>query len=116
LALTGTITATGSNVVTFTNAVGTGTANLQSFFPPALGTVAINNPVTIPIDGGTCTVIVTSASGTFTNTGYVFQTGPLGGIQLNPGDLFIIGKGTDTIASYAVSIEATFTPGTNLTI
>ena len=98
----GTNTATGSNQVIFT---------LTSF-----GTAPAFNPFYQPIDGGTFTVVVANNAGTNTQTGYVFPQGPFGGLSVNPGDVLQIAKGTDTVGSYLLELETTFTPGSALTI
>lgn len=99
----GTQTATGSNTVTI--------GPLTSF-----GTAPAYNPSYCPLDNGTYTVVVANGVGTNTQTGYVFPTGPNGGLTLNPGDVLKIAKGTDTVAVYQCEAELYFTPGTNLTI
>jgi len=108
----GTLTATGSNILTFT---GTGVGLGNAF--PAIGTnLPINNPYVAVLDGGTCTVICRGPGGTWTNTQYVFPSGPNGGLSMNPGDVFQLAKGTDTSAVYVGEAEFTFTPGTTFTI
>lgn len=107
-ALTGTLgtstsTATSSNTLTI--------GPLQTF-----GTQPAFNPSYMPISGGTYTVVVANGSGTNTQTGYVFPTGPNGGLSLNPGDVLTVAKGTDTVGAYQVEAEMYFTPGTSLTI
>jgi hypothetical protein len=99
----GTSTATGSNTVTI--------GPLVTF-----GTCPAFNPVYMNIDGGTYTVVVANGGGTNTQTGYVFPFGNQGGLQLNPGDVLTIAKGTDTVGAYQIEAELTFTPGSSLTI
>lgn len=99
----GTQTATGSSIVTI--------GPLTSF-----GTAPAFNPTYLPLDNGTATVVVASSGGTNTQTGYVFPTGPNGGLTLNPGDVLKIAKGTDTVGVYQCEAELYFTPGTTLTI
>lgn len=99
----GTTTATSSNTVT----IGT----LTTF-----GTAPAFNPHVDIISGGTFTVVVANGSGTNTQTGYVFPTGPSGGLSLNPGDVLTIAKGTDTVATYQGEVEMYFTPGTTFTV
>jgi len=82
-----------------------------------LGTGSLNSgtcgytPQTVQIAGGTFTVVVANGVGTNTQGGYVFPSGPNGGLTLNPGDVLIITKGTDTVMQYAGELEMTFTPG-----
>ena len=108
----GTNTATSSNTVTIVG-VGNGLASPQTF---PLGTIPAYNPVYFNLAGGTYTVVVANGSGTNTQTGFVFPTGPQGGISLNPGDVVTLAKGTDTVGAYQVEFELTFTPGTNFTL
>ncbi len=107
-ALTGTLgtstsTATSSNTVTI--------GPLQTF-----GTAPAFNPAYMALDGQSYTVVVANGSGTNTQTGYVFPSGPNGGLTLNPGDVLTIAKGTDTAGVYLGEAELYFTPGTTLTI
>jgi hypothetical protein len=107
-ALTGTLgtstsTATSSNTLTI--------GPLQTF-----GTAPAFNPAYMALSGGTYTVVVANGSGTNTQTGYVFPTGPNGGLTLNPGDVLTIAKGTDTVGAYQLEAEMYFSPGTTLTI
>jgi hypothetical protein len=107
-ALTGTLgtstsTATSSNTITI--------GPLQTF-----GTNPAFNPAYMGISGGTYTVVVANGSGTNTQTGYVFPTGPNGGLTVNPGDVLTVAKGTDTAGAYQCEAEMYFTPGTSLTI
>ncbi|HXI67299.1 MAG TPA: hypothetical protein VNH41_05125 [Steroidobacteraceae bacterium] len=76
-----------------------------------IGTQVAYNPTFIPLVGGTCTVIVTAPAGTNTQGGYVFPSGPNGGLTIGPNDVLVLTKGTDTIASYTVEFEWTYTPG-----
>ena len=121
--LTGTQTSTGSSVFTFTgtgaNTTGTSTTATDTGHAafPAIGTnLPIYNPYVSVIDGGTCTVICRGPGGTWTNTAYVFPTGPNGGLTVGPGDIFQLAKGTDTSAVYVGEAEFTFTPGTSFTV
>lgn len=107
-ALTGTLgtstsTATSSNTVTI--------GPLQTF-----GTAPAFNPAYTALDGQSYTVVVANGSGTNTQTGYVFPSGPNGGLTLNPGDVLTIAKGTDTVGAYQGECEVYFTPGTTLTV
>lgn len=120
---TGTQTSTGSSVYTFSgtgaNTTGTSTTATDTGHAafPAIGTnLPVYNPYVSVIDGGTCTVICRGPGGTWTNTGYVFATGPNGGLGLSPGDVFIVAKGTDTSATYLGEAEFTYTPGTTFTV
>lgn len=99
----GTNTATGSNTVTM--------PNFMQF-----GTSPIGNPNVAVLSGGTFTVVVANGVGTNTQTGFVFPSGPSGGLSLNPGDILTIAKGTDTVATYVGQAEVYYTPGTNLSI
>jgi hypothetical protein len=99
----GTQTATGSNTVTI--------GPFTSF-----GTSPAFNPSYIPLDNGTATVVVANGVGTNTQTGYVFPTGPAGGLTVNPGDVLTIAKGTDTQGVFQCEAEFTFTPGSFFTI
>lgn len=99
----GTQTATGSNIVYFTTLTN-------------LGTQPAYNPCYVPIAGGTFTVVVVNGVGTNTQTNYVFPQGPNGGLSMLPGDVLVIGKGTDSVAVYQGELEMTFTPGTTLTL
>ena len=121
--LAGTQTSTGSSVFTFTgtgaNTTGTSTTATDTGHAafPAIGTnLPIYNPYVSVIDGGTCTVICRGPGGTWTNTAYVFPTGPNGGLTVGPGDIFQLAKGTDTSAVYVGEAEFTFTPGTSFTV
>ncbi len=99
----GTSTATSSSIVT----IGPLTT---------MGTAPAYNPCYMPIAGGTYNVVVASASGTNTQTNFVFPQGPQGGFALNAGDVLRVVKGTDTVAVYQCELELTFTPGTTLTV
>ncbi len=100
----GTNTATGSNTVT-----------IPTFMQ--FGTQPIGNP-NVAYFGGTSTytVVVANGVGTNTQTGYVFPSGPNGGLTLNPGDILTIAKGTDTVATYVGEAEVYYTPGSTLSI
>jgi hypothetical protein len=101
----GTNTATGSNTVTIPNFLQFGTAPIANPNVAVFGTL-----------GGTYTVVVANGVGTNTQAGYVFPSGPTGGLALNPGDILTIAKGTDTVATYVGEAEVYFTPGTNFTV
>lgn len=101
----GTNTATGSNTVTIPNFMQFGTAPIGNPNVAVFGTL-----------GGTYSVVVANGVGTNTQTGYVFPSGPNGGLSLNPGDILTIAKGTDTVATYLGEAEVAFTPGTNFTV
>lgn len=100
---TSTSTATSSNTLTI--------GPLQTF-----GTAPAFNPAYMQISGGTYTVVVANGSGTNTQTGYVFPTGPSGGLSINPGDVLTIAKGTDTAGVYLGEAEFYLTPGSTLTV
>jgi hypothetical protein len=82
-----------------------------------LGTGSINSgtcaptPQCVQLAGGTFTVVVSNGVGTNTQGGYVFPIGPNGGLTLNPGDVLIVQKGTDTVLQYVGELELTFAPG-----
>ena len=118
--VTGTLTATASNVITITGTNNGGTSYVGNgatwLAVPALGTQAAYNPVVVRLGGGTATVVITSANGTTSNNSYVFPTGPNGGLTMNAGDILTVAKGTDSVAVYAISAEITFTPGTTFSI
>ncbi len=123
---TGTLTSTGlQSIMVFTGTLGqvegTGAVGGVSgtggnSFPPALGTQNVNQPYVSLISGGTCTVACSGPSGTWTVGNYVFPTGPNGGLTMNPGDIFTMAKGTDSVAIYAVELESVYTPGSAFTI
>ena len=71
-------------------------------------------PQTVQLSGGTFTVVVSNGVGggsTNTQGGYVFPIGPNGGLSIQPGDVLIVQKGTDTVLSYTGELELTFSPG-----
>jgi hypothetical protein len=82
-----------------------------------LGTGSFNSgtsaptPQTVQLAGGTFTIVVASQQGTATQGGYVFPIGPSGGLTIQPGEVLIISKGTDTVMQYVGELELTFTPG-----
>jgi hypothetical protein len=76
----------------------------------------VYNPLYVALDGNNYSVVVASPAGTNTQTNYVFPTGPTGGLTLNPGDVLVIAKGTDTLGVYAATLEFTYTPGSNFTL
>lgn len=104
----GTATSTSYNKVTVT--LGTG-ASFSAF--------AVNSPVYNPIyvnlSGAKGTVVVAGPAGTNTQGGYVFPTGPNGGLTMNPGDVLVLAKATDSIGVFAVTVETAYTPGANFT-
>lgn len=108
----GTNTATSSSTITIQGSVGGGAGTAAW----GLGTTPAFNPAYLNVAGGTFTVVVANAAGTNTQTNFVFPTGPLGGLQLNPGDVLTLQKGTDTAGAYLVELECTFTPGSSLTL
>jgi len=68
-------------------------------------------PQTVQLAGGTFTIVVSSPAGTNTQGGYVFPVGPNGGLTIQPGEVLIVAKGTDTVMQYVGELEFTFTPG-----
>lgn len=78
------------------------------------GTAGVT-PQIAQFDNGTYTVVVANSLGTATQGGYVFPIGPQGGLTLQPGDVLIIAKGTDTVMGYAGQLEVTYTPGAYVT-
>ena len=95
------------NVMTFMTGqsgavLGTGSFNAGTSAP---------TPQTVQLAGGTFTVIVSNGVATTTQGGYVFPVGPNGGLSIQPGDVLVVTKGTDTVLQYAGELELTFTPG-----
>lgn len=95
------------NVMTFMTgqrgaAIGTGSFNSGTCAP---------TPQTVQLAGGTFTVVVSSQQGTATQGGYVFPVGPNGGLTIQPGDVLVVAKGTDTVLTYVGELELTFSPG-----
>ena len=124
----GTLEGTGINKVTFTiltqagtlgglPGVGAGTAvgGASGTQFAGLGTQSAWNPSYLQIDGALGTVIVTGPGGTNTCPGYVFPSGPNGGITVNAGDVLVLCKGTDTVANYAITLEMQITSGGQVT-
>jgi hypothetical protein len=68
-------------------------------------------PQTVQLAGGTFTVVVSGPAGTNTQGGYVFPIGPNGGLTIQPGEVLIVSKGTDTVMQYVGELELTFSPG-----
>lgn len=114
----GTTMGTGVNRVRICGIVGAGGTGVggatgtQAF---GLGTAAVYNPTYVNLAGATATIIVVSPAGTNTQAGYVFPVGPLGGLSMVPGDVFVLTRGTNSVGIYQVEVEATFTPGGNVT-
>jgi hypothetical protein len=115
---TSTLQGTGVNVVTILNGSasgimwwGTGQAGLSGTGSWNGGTAAPTAQV-VQFPNGTFTVVVSNNQGTNSQTGYVFPTGPNGGLTVNPGDILVICKSaTDTQNAYSVELEWTYTPG-----
>jgi hypothetical protein len=108
----GTATSTSYNKVQFFNLTGTATNFLG---------IAVNsplyNPMYVPVSGAkSAVVVVAGPGGTNTQTNFTFTTGPTGGIAMNPGDVLVAAKGTDTVGSYVLEIEGSFTPGSSFTL
>jgi hypothetical protein len=82
----------------------------------SLVATAAPTPQCVQIAGGTFTVVVANGVATTTQGGYVFPKGPNGGLTVNPGDLLIVTKGTDTVMQYVGELELSFTPGGLVTI
>ena len=111
----------GSSTTTGTNANVVQVFNVMTFMTgqrgAVLGTGSFNagtcapTPQTVQLAGGTFTVVVSNGVGTNTQTNYVFPVGPNGGLTINPGDVLVITKGTDTVMQYTGELELTFTPG-----
>jgi hypothetical protein len=108
----GTATSTSYNKLTFTNFTGTAT----NFLGIAVNS-PVYNPMYVPISGAQkATVVVAGPGGTNTQANFNFATGPAGGIALNPGDIVVLAKGTDTTGVYAVSYEYSWSPGASFTL
>jgi hypothetical protein len=104
----GTATSTSYNKVTVT--LGTG----ASF--TAWGALSpVYNPIYVNLSGAKGTVVVAGPSGTNTQAGYVFPTGPNGGLTMNPGDILVLAKATDSLGVFAVTVETQYTPGSTFT-
>ncbi len=114
----GTVMGTGVNRVRICAIIGAGGTGIggatgtQAF---GLGTAVAYNPTYVNLAGATATIIVVAPVGTNTQVGYVFPSGPLGGLTMNPGDVFTVTRGTSSIGVYQVEIECTFSPGGNVT-
>ena len=105
-------TATNVNVVQIFNVMTfmTGQSGGVSGTALAQGTSGLT-PQCVQLSGGTFTVVVANSVGTATQGGYVFPIGPNGGLTIQPGDVLIVTKGTDTGQLYVGEIELTFSPG-----
>jgi hypothetical protein len=114
----GTIMGTGVNRVRICGIIGAagtgigGATGTQAF---GVGTAVAYNPTYVNLAGATATIIVVSPAGTNTQAGYVFPSGPSGGVTMFPGDVFTITRGTSSIGIYQLEVEATFSPGGNVT-
>jgi hypothetical protein len=114
----GTIMGTGVNRVRICGIIGAGGTGIggatgtQAF---GIGTAVAYNPTYVNLAGATATIIVVSPAGTNTQAGYVFPSGALGGVTMFPGDVFTVTRGTSSIGAYQVEVEATFSPGGNVT-
>jgi hypothetical protein len=104
----GTATSTSYNKVTVT--LGTG----GSFLGVAASS-PVYNPLYVQLSGAKGTVIVAGPGGTNTQGGYVFPTGPSGGLSVGPGDVLVLAKGTDTLGVYSVTFETNYAPGASFT-
>lgn len=114
----GTAMGTGVNRVRICGIIGAagtgigGATGTQAF---GIGTAVAYMPTYVNLAGGTATIIVVSPAGTNTQAGYVFPTGPNGGLTMQPGDVFVVTRGTSSIGVYTVEVETSFTPGGNVT-
>jgi hypothetical protein len=114
----GTTMGTGVNRVRICGIIGAGGTGIggatgtQAF---GLGTAVAFNPTYVNLAGATATIIVVSPAGTNTQAGYVFPSGPLGGLSMVPGDVFIVTRGTASIGVYSLEVECTFSPGGQVT-
>jgi hypothetical protein len=107
----GTATSTSYNKVQVFNLTGTAT----NFLGIALNS-PLYNPMYVEISGAkNATIVVAGPAGTNTQTAYTFPSGPNGGLTMNPGDLLVVAKGTDTVGSYTVEVEQAWTPGASFT-
>jgi hypothetical protein len=105
----GTATSTSYNKVSiFIEQSGTAFAGLAANSP-------VYNPLYVQISGAKGTVVVAGPAGTNTQAGYVFPTGPTGGLSVNAGDVIVLAKGTDSVGIYQVSVETSYTPGASFT-
>jgi hypothetical protein len=114
----GTIMGTGVNRVRICGIIGAGGTGIggatgtQAF---GVGTAVAYNPTYVNLAGATATIIVVSPAGTNTQAGYVFPTGALGGLTMFPGDVLTFTRGTGTLGVALLEVEATFSPGGNVT-
>ena len=114
----GTVMGTGVNQVSIRAIVGNGGTGVggatgtQAF---GLGTQVAYNPCYVNLAGATATIVVLGPVGTNTQAGYVFPTGPNGGLSMSPGDVFTVGRGTFVVGIYQFELECTFTPGGSVT-
>lgn len=105
----GTATSTSYNKVSvFIEQSGTAFAGLAASSP-------VYNPIYVQVSGAKGTVVVAGPGGTNTQAGYVFPTGPTGGLTMGAGDVVVFAKGTDTLGVYQVSVETGYTPGASFT-
>jgi hypothetical protein len=74
------------------------------------------NPIYVNLSGAKGTVVVAGPGGTNTQGGYTFLTGPNGGLTMNPGDIIVLAKATDSVGVFAVTVETAYTPGTTFTL
>jgi hypothetical protein len=114
----GTVMGTGVNRVRICAIIGAGGTGIggatgtQAF---GVGTAVAYNPTYVNLCGATATIIVVAPAGTNTQQGYVFPVGPNGGLSMVPGDVFTITRGTSSVGIYQLEVEATFSPGGNVT-
>jgi hypothetical protein len=107
----GTATSTSYNKVTIFNAAATAT----NFLGIAVSS-PLYNPMYVPLSGlKGATVVVAGPAGTNTQTAFTFPSGANGGLTFNPGDVLVVAKGTDTIGSYAIEVEQSWSPGASFT-
>jgi hypothetical protein len=104
----GTATSTSYNKISIF--LGTGAA-----FTAWAANSPLYNPLYVALDGVTGTVVVAGPGGTNTQGGYKFPTGPNGGLTINPGDVLVLAKATDSVGVFAVSLETQYTPGASFT-
>jgi hypothetical protein len=104
----GTATSTSYNKVTVT--LGTGAS-----FTAWAANSPLYNPIYVQLDGVTGTVVVAGPGGTNTQGGYKFPSGPTGGLTINPGDVLVLAKATDSVGVLQVTAETNYTPGASFT-
>lgn len=104
----GTATSTSYNKVTVT--LGTGAS-----FAAYAANSPVYNPIYVQLSGAKGTVVVAGPGGTNTQGGYVFPTGPNGGLTMNAGDILVLAKATDSTSVIAVTVETQYTPGASFT-